>query len=442
MPYCDEPEEAEAVRTAGPAAGNAHARADIAERARIESRLGLLIDGVVDFAIFLLDPNGIITNWNAGAERIKGYSAEEIVGQHLNRFYTEEDRAADLPRRVLEAAARDGRYEAEGWRVRKDGSRFWANVVIDPIRDKETGELLGFAKITRDITERREAAIALRRAQEQLAQAQKMEGIGQLTSGVAHDFNNLLTIIQGNLETLQRTLQSAAPNPARMRRAINNAMHGVERAAALTQRLLAFSRRQPLDPKVVDANDLVRGMTDLLRRTLGERIATHSVLAEDLWLTQVDPNQLETALLNLAVNARDAMPDGGRLTIETINAVVDDDGTAVPHAQAASGEHVVISVSDTGCGMTREVLQRAFEPFFTTKESGHGTGLGLAQVYGFVKQSGGHIRIRSEPGQGTTVKFYLPRIQAEAAADSADTAAAAAESGAVQTILVVEDDAD
>ena len=435
MPYCDEPEEA--VRTPGPA-GNSRARAD-EERERIESRLSLLIDGVVDFAIFLLDPSGIITNWNAGAERIKGYSADEIVGEHFSRFYTEEDRTADLPRRVLEAAARDGRYEAEGWRVRKDGSHFWANVVIDPIRDKETGELVGFAKITRDITERREAAIALQRAQEQLAQAQKMEGIGQLTSGVAHDFNNLLTIIQGNLETLQRTLQSEAPNPARMRRAVGNAMRGVERAGALTQRLLAFSRRQPLDPKVVDVNDLVRGMTDLLRRTLGERIAIHTAFAGDPWLTRVDPNQFETALLNLAVNARDAMPDGGRMTIETINAVVDADGTAAPHVQAASGEHVVIRVSDSGCGMTREVLQRAFEPFFTTKESGHGTGLGLAQVYGFVKQSGGHIRIRSEPRHGTTVKLYLPRFQNGAAADGADREAPA--TGAVQTILVVEDNA-
>ena len=357
-----------------------------------------LVEGVRDYALFMLDPTGIVANWNAGAERIKGYRASEIVGRHFERFYTAADREAGVPARALRTAVEKGTFEAEGVRVRKDGSDFWASVVINPIRDRD-GNLLGFAKITRDVTERREAAQALERAREQLAQAQKMEGIGQLTGGVAHDFNNLLTVIIGNLEAMQRTLQSAPADADRLARSVDNAMRGAQRAASLTQRLLAFSRRQPLDPKPVDAGRLVTGMSELLRRTLGEQVAIETVLAGGLWRVLADPNQLEVSILNLAVNARDAMPQGGKLTIETANAYLDEIYAAT-QSEVVPGQYAVIAISDTGSGMTKEVQARAFEPFFTTKDVGHGTGLGLSQVYGFVKQSGGHVKIYSELGHG------------------------------------------
>jgi len=400
-----------------------------------------LVEGVRDYALFMLDPEGIVTNWNVGAERIKGYRAHEIVGQHFGRFYTAADRAAGLPARALQTAVERGTFEAESVRVRKDGSEFWASVVINPIRDR-SGNLLGFAKITRDVTEQRDAELALQRTQEQLAQAQKMEGIGQLTGGVAHDFNNLLTVIIGNLESLQRALKSPALDADRLARSVDNAMRGAQRAASLTQRLLAFSRRQPLDPKPIDVGRLVVGMSELLRRTLGEQIAIETVLAGGLWRVLADPNQLEVSILNLAVNARDAMPQGGKLTIETANAYLDE-AYAAAQTEVLPGQYMVISISDTGAGMTREVQARAFEPFYTTKDVGQGTGLGLSQVYGFVKQSGGHVKIYSEPGLGTTVKLYLPRLLSdEGGVAVAEAAALAPRSADGQTILVVEDDDD
>ncbi|HEU0060780.1 MAG TPA: response regulator [Hyphomicrobiaceae bacterium] len=427
-------------RTAELAATNARLMAEVEERKQAEGRFQLLVDGVTDYAVYMLDPRGIVSNWNTGAQRIKGYTAAEIVGQHYSRFYSEEDRKAGAPDRALAIARDSGKFETEGWRVRKDGSRFWASAVINRIADKE-GRLIGFAKVTRDVSERREAQIALQKAQEQLVQAQKMEGIGQLTGGVAHDFNNLLTIILGNLETLQRGLQAPSLDAARLARSTDNALRGAQRAAALTQRLLAFSRRQPLDPKPVDVSRLVSGMSDLLRRTIGEQIAIEAVLAGGLWRAHVDPNQLEVAILNLAVNARDAMPAGGKLTIETANAYLDE-GYAAVQAEVVPGQYVVICVSDTGIGMTKQVLARAFEPFFTTKDVGQGTGLGLSQVYGFVKQSGGHIKIYSEPQQGTTVKLYLPRLLGDAEIGSEPDQRLLPRSADAETILVVEDDDD
>jgi PAS domain S-box-containing protein len=413
--------------------------AESQERERAEGSFRLLVQGVVDYAIYMLDPHGVITNWNAGGERIKGYSSREIVGQHFSRFFTEEDRTAGLPWKALETAAREGKYEGEGWRVRKDGTRFWASVVLDPIRDR-SGKLIGYAKITRDITERREALLALQETQQQLMQAQKMEGIGHLTGGVAHDFNNLLTIIIGNLETLQRVADYPDIDRARLARLAGNAMRGAERAAALTQRLLAFSRQQPLQPKPLDISKLVGGMSDLLRRSLGEQISIETVLAGGLWHVHADPNQLEVAILNLAVNSRDAMPDGGKLTIETRNVHLDD-AYAASQVDVTAGEYVEIRVTDTGSGMSREVIERAFEPFFTTKDVGAGTGLGLSQVYGFVKQSGGHVRIGSEPGKGTTVRLYLPRLHAAAGEDAASVQPVPPPSSKTsELILVVEDD--
>ena len=413
--------------------------AEMQEREQAEGSFRLLVQGVVDYAIYMLDPHGVITNWNAGGERIKGYTSKEIVGQHFSRFFTEEDRAAGLPARALATAASEGKYEAEGWRVRKDGTRFWASVVLDPIRDKH-GELIGFAKITRDVTDRRDGMIALQDAQQRLAQAQKMEGIGHLTGGVAHDFNNLLTIIIGNLETLQRVAQDGRADPERLTRLAANAMRGAERAAALTQRLLAFSRQQPLQPKVLDVSKLVAGMSDLLRRSLGEQISIETVLAGGIGRVHVDPNQLEVAILNLAVNARDAMPNGGKLTIETANAHVDE-AYAASQVDIAPGQYVAIRVTDTGTGMPGDVIERAFEPFFTTKDVGAGTGLGLSQVYGFVKQSGGHVKISSELGKGTTVELFLPRLHAAADEDPATMQhSPAPRSRTSEMILVVEDD--
>ena len=263
------------------------------------------------------------------------------------------------------------------------------------------------ATLERQVVERTEQ---LRRNEEALRQSQKMEAVGQLTGGVAHDFNNLLQVIIGNLETLQRNLPADSP---RLQRAMRHAMNGAQRAAALTQRLLAFSRRQPLDPKPIDVNVLVNGLSDMVHRTLGETIAVETVLGAGCWWVEVDPNELEAAILNLAVNARDAMPEGGRLTLETVNAHIDE-AYAATHAEVLAGQYVLISVTDTGAGMDPQTVAQAFEPFFTTKPVGKGTGLGLSQVYGFVKQSNGHVKIYSEPGQGTTVKLYLPRLAGEA----------------------------
>ena len=393
-----------------------------------ERRFRLLVEAVTDYAIFMLDPEGNIVNWNAGAQRIKRYGAEEIIGQHFSRFYTDADRRNRVPERMLETAARTGKSEAEGWRLRKDGSAFWASVVVEAIREP-TGELLGFAKITRDLTEQR-------RAEELLRQAQKMEAIGQLTGGIAHDFNNLLLVISGHLEALLRHLpESAGEN---LRRSANAALRASGRAAVLTHRLLAFARRQPLNPQSISLNTMITGMSEMLRRTLGESVVIETVLGGGLWLTFVDPNQLEGSLLNLAINARDAMPDGGKLTIEAANVNLDD--VYAVTAEVAPGQYVGVFVSDTGTGMVPEVISRAFDPFFTTKEVGQGTGLGLSQVYGFVKQSGGHIKIYSEVGAGTTVKLYLPRYHSDKNEVDDHPATVSIPRGREETILVAEDD--
>ena len=403
-----------------------------------ESRYRKLIESVIDYAIFQLDAAGFVTTWNTGAQRIKGYDKSEIVGQHFSRFYTEEDRAAGIPQRAIDTARQTGRYEAEGWRVRKDGSRFWASVVIDAIHDDE-GEFIGFAKVTRDITDRYHAQQELKETQAQLAASQKMDAIGQLSGGIAHDFNNLLMIVIGNLETAQQQATKLAN--ATLTRALSNAMRGAQRAAALTSRLLAFSRRQALDPKPLDVNKFLAGSTEFLQRSLGEMIQIEMVGSAGLWMIEADPNHLESALVNLAINARDAMPDGGKLTIEGSNVFADEDYSR-RNPEVAPGQYVVICVTDTGAGMTPEVASRVFEPFFTTKELGRGTGLGLSQVYGFVKQSGGHVKIYSEVGHGTTVKLYFPRLQGKNLEDDGDLDTTLDQSDLSETVLVVEDDAD
>jgi signal transduction histidine kinase/ActR/RegA family two-component response regulator len=291
-----------------------------------------------------------------------------------------------------------------------------------------------------DTLEQRVAEEINRRAEaeEALRQSQKMETVGQLTGGIAHDFNNLLQVVTGNLEILLRNIPEDSP---RLRRSAGNAMTGAQRAAALTQRLLAFSRRQPLKPKPVDINKLVAATHDLLHRTLGETIEVEAVLAPRLWCVEADPNQLENAMLNLAVNARDAMPGGGKLTIETQNTILDHAYVA-QHAEVTAGQYVVLCISDTGTGMDSDTVTRAVEPFFTTKEVGKGTGLGLSMVYGFVKQTGGHLKIYSEPGEGTTVKIYLPRMLGDLVGEEEPVEAAAPEGTSGETVLVCEDDED
>ncbi len=401
-----------------------------AQLLKTEVQFQQLVAGVTDYALYMLDPHGHVVSWNPGAERIKGYAASEVIGQHFGKFYTDGDRDNGRPQLALRTAEHAGKFEGEGWRLRRDGSRFWANVLIDPIRDP-SGTLIGFAKITRDMTQHR--AI-----QEQLNQSQKMEAVGHLTGGVAHDFNNLLTVILGNLDIIWR---QTPPDNGRLRRAVDQASRGAQRAATLTQQLLAFARRQPLNPKPTDVNRLVADMSDLLRHTLGESIAVETVLSGGLWRVDVDEHQLESALLNLAVNSRDAMPGGGKLTIETANAHLDEAYTG-RFAEISPGQYVLTCISDTGTGMPKEVMERAFDPFYTTKPIGQGTGLGLSQVYGFVKQSGGHIKLYSEVGQGTTVKIYLPRLITGSAAEEQPSPIIVPQGQRSETILVVEDDDD
>jgi PAS domain S-box-containing protein len=408
---------------------------DVTERRRAlealetsERQLRLLIEGVVDYAIFMLDPNGIVTNWNTGAQRIKGYSASEIVGHHFSRFYTLEDRETGLPARALEHARQHGRYEAEGWRMRKDGTRFWASVVIDAVN--EHGRLVGFAKITRDISERRRAQAALEAARDRLAQAQKMEAVGQLTGGIAHDFNNLLTVIGGRVEVMQRRLDD--PAMAAGMAAIERA---VQRGQNLTRQLLAFSRRQTLRPIVLDLRDRLPRAFEMIRPSLRNDIDLRVHVGPDIWPIEVDVNELELALLNLALNARDAMPDGGTIAVSARNEILNGGDSEI-----APGEYVRIAMSDTGHGIEPEILPRVFEPFFTTKDVSKGTGLGLSQAYGFASQSGGGARISSRVGEGTTVELLLPRSRKEPTHEPIEAVVAPETDERVSArILLVED---
>jgi PAS domain S-box-containing protein len=601
-----------------------------------------IVNGATDTAIITTDLKGRVTSWNAGASNILGWVEPDMLGQSLSRVFAEDDQEAQLSREIEDAVAKGKGGGEEGWRLRKDGSRFWAVGELNPIRDNS--EVVGFVKILRDRTAQRnaeqaireerhalevlnragsalavetdiqhlvqivtdagveltgaefgaffynvidkagesytlytlsgapleafsrfpmprntevfaptflgqgivrsdditkdprygkntprrgmpeghlpvrsylavsvisrtgevlgglffghartgvfnerserglsglaaEAAVAIdnvrlsqamqreieerKRAQEALVelnatleqqvterteqlrknedalrQSQKMEAVGQLTGGVAHDFNNLLQIIIGNLDTLQRNLPAES---ARLQRAARNAMTGAQRAATLTQRLLAFSRRQPLDPKPLDVNLLVNGLSDMVHRTLGETIAVETVLGAGLWRVEADPAELEAAIINLAVNARDAMSNGGRLTIETSNAHIDEAYVA-SHTEVVPGQYVAVAVTDTGVGMDAKTVAQAFEPFFTTKAVGKGTGLGLSQVYGFVKQSGGHVKIYSEIGHGTTVKVYLPRLATQGAGEEDIDPGPSPEAAKEETVLVVEDD--
>jgi PAS domain S-box-containing protein len=391
-----------------------------------EERFRLLVQGVTDYAIFMLSPAGDVTNWNAGAERIKGYTHDEIVGRHFSCFYTEEDRASGKPAQTLTIATAEGRFEREGWRVRKDGSRFWAHVVVDAIHD-DAGKLVGFAKVTRDVTERKQAAEALERANAALFQAQKMESLGQLTGGVAHDFNNLLAVMSNGLDVLSLRLQDHADI-----RMLETMQRAVARGATLTQQLLSFARQQPLKVERCSLNAVLRGFEAVLRRAADGAVELEIRQEPRPRPVLLDVARFEAAVLNLVVNARDAMPHGGKIVIGVQNIQLGE-GTV---GALAAGPYVRVSVADTGSGMLPEVVARAFEPFFTTKEVGKGTGLGLSQVYGFIAQSGGDVLIRSEPGEGSVVSMYLP-VAGDTTGD-----ADAVTGPTLDTVLVVEDEPD
>ncbi|SDT08855.1 PAS/PAC sensor hybrid histidine kinase [Pseudomonas asplenii] len=358
-------------------------------------RFRLLVDALTDHAIYMLDPLGRVSSWNQGARHIKGYAAQEVIGKHFSMFYTAEDRASGEPARTLAIAATEGRFEKQAWRVRKDGTRFMAHVILDPIR-ADNGDILGFAKITRDITESVQAQKELDQAREALFQSQKLQAIGQLSGGIAHDFNNLLTVIRGNLELLSKRVNG----DARLSRLVDNALQGTERGVSLTQRMLAFARRQELRTEAVHLPDLVNNLIDLLRSSAGPHVTVLSQLSETLPAVQVDINQLELALLNLVSNARDAMPAGGSIRIDAqVHGQVD----RLPHEQ-----YVCLSITDNGEGMDEHTLAYATDPFFTTKGVGKGTGLGLSMVHGLAEQMGGRLVLKSSKGQGTVAELWLP----------------------------------
>ncbi|NNU64466.1 MULTISPECIES: PAS domain-containing sensor histidine kinase [unclassified Rhizobium] len=397
-------------RPSGELIGYAKITRDLTERRaaeqtirQSEEQFRRLVQGVSDYAIYMLDPHGHVSSWNFGAERIKGYRPQEIIGRHFSTFYTPEDREAGVPETALGIARAEGRFEKEGWRVRKDGTRFWASIVIDVIRGDD-GDVLGFAKITRDITEKMETQRALEQAREELFQSQKMEAIGQLTGGIAHDFNNLLMAVLGSLEILKKRM----PQDLSLTSLVDNAMQGAQRGAALTQRMLAFSRRQELHMEPIDVSGLVRGMMDILSRSLGPLTVIETSFPVRLPTIMTDPNQLEMAILNLVVNARDAMPSGGRIALRASEESVPSGKSPLP-----PGRYVRIAVVDEGEGMDAKTVEQAITPFFTTKGIGKGTGLGLSMVQGLASQSGGRLILKSSLGQGTTAELWFPVVIAE-----------------------------
>jgi PAS domain S-box-containing protein len=420
----------------GEIVGYAKVTRDLTERRKAEQSLReseeqfrLLVQGVSDYAIYMLDLDGRVKNWNLGATRIKGYLPNEIIGQHFSRFYTDEDRAAGGPDQTIETVRREGRFEKEGWRVRKDGSRFWAHVIIDAIRN-EGGDVIAYAKITRDITERKEAQEKLEKARQLSLNSQKLEAIGQLTGGVAHDFNNLLSAVLGSLEMLRKRL----PEDPKSRALLENAVQGAQRGTTLTKRMLAFARNYEFKKEVTGVPEVVRGTTDLLQRSVGPSYSLETRFPLALKPVEVDINQLELALLNLSLNARDAMPDGGDIILSAR-----EEHIAGAHSTALeAGHYIRLSVIDTGEGMDEETLHRAVDPFFTTKGVGKGTGLGLSMVHGFAEQSGGRFILHSRKGSGTTAEIWLP--VAKTSAQPAPAPMATTKAFRSLTILAVDDD--
>jgi PAS domain S-box-containing protein len=390
----------------------------------------IFMEGVTDYAIFLLDSSGRVASWNSGAQNIIGYKADEVIGKHFGIFYRPDERRAGEPKRALATAVRNGKYEVEGWRIRKNGTPFFMTGALTAIRDDD-GSLIGLANIIRDATERRDTQEKLVEAREQLATAQKMEAIGKLTGGIAHDFNNLLMIIGGNAQTFKRLLDPKLP------RAIEAIQTAAKRGESLTRQLLTFSRRQQLSPTVVDLSTSIRNMRTMLESSLRGNIVYDENIAHGIWPTKVDLAELELAIVNIAVNARDAMPNGGTFTLTAGNVETDESLRDDENNQG----YVAISFSDSGMGIPPNLLSKIFDPFFTTKEVGKGTGLGLSQVYGFAHQAGGTVTADSTVGEGTTITVYLPSCT--------DEAAAAEEAAVIDTqrlqrpmVLVVDDSAE
>jgi len=422
----------------GELVGFAKITRDLTERRQVEESLRrseeqfrLLVQSVTDYAIYMLDVNGNISSWNQGAQRIKGYLPDEVIGRHFSTFYTEADRQHGEPERALQTAIREGRFEREGLRVRKDGSVFNAHVIIDPIRDAN-GEVVGFAKVTRDITERIKNQHDLEQAREALFQSQKMDAIGQLTGGVAHDFNNLLMAILGSLELAKKRI----PDDPQVTRLLDNAIQGAQRGSILTQRMLSFARRQSLEPKRIDLPVLMGNLLELLQSSIGANVRIETDLPRSLPPIIADENQLELALLNLTVNARDASAEGAVIRIEASDqALKSDNPIGLP-----AGRYVRVSVTDQGEGMDAETLARATEPFFTTKGVGKGTGLGLSMVHGMAEQIGGRFVLKSSPGQGTSGEIWIPAAAANAAVLTEEAAPADHGPAPSLKVLAVDDD--
>jgi PAS domain S-box-containing protein len=390
--------------------GFAKVTRDLTERKRADmtlkqsdSQLRLLVEGVTDYAIYLLDRDGFVSSWNTGARRIKGYSDDEVIGRHFSLFYSQEDRDRGEPARTLETAAREGRFATEAWRQRKDGSIFWASVVVDPIQ-ADDGSIAGFAKVTRDITETRAARLALERAREVVFQSQKLDAIGQLAGGIAHDFNNILAAVMGGLEIVLRRL----PDTPNVTPLLHGAVQAAQRGLSLTRHMIAFGRRQELKPETVALQTLLRSMTDIIQQTLGPAIVLEMKFPEAPLACFVDVDQLELALMNLIMNAADAMQQGGSAII-TLIARTFDPGD---RADLGPGRYICLSVTDTGEGMDDSTLSRAIEPFFSTRGIGKGSGLGLSMVHGFAQQSGGKLVLKSRKGEGTIAEIWLPEENA------------------------------
>ncbi len=386
----------------------------------VSEHLDVVLNCVTDHAILTMDEAGNITSWNSGAERTNGCTKEEVIGCHFSRFYTREDQAAGLPMRALRLAAETGRHECEGWRVRKNGERFWASVSIHTLTDMN-GAVRGFVKVTRDISQR----LQIEKLREELSQSQKLEMVGQLTGGVAHDFNNLLTALEAGHDLVLNYSRDD-----RISRVMEVNRTAVDRSRKLISQLLAFSRRQVLNPKRSSVWDVISSLDVLISRAVGEQIRLRWNLQPELPAVMIDQAHFQSVLLNLVVNARDAMPDGGWLTVFTDKVTLTDSSFAPPY-DVPAGDYVVLGVTDTGSGMSEEVRNRAVEPFFTTKDVGRGTGLGLSQCFGFARQSGGTMKIDSEKGRGTTVRILLPAINA-----AADGVVAKRH----RTVLLVDDD--
>lgn len=361
-----------------------------------EARYEQLVQAVVDYAIYMLDPTGHVVSWNAGAQRIKGYRADEVIGQHFSLFFTDQDRSEGRPQQLLRQALEEGKAQDEGWRVRKDGTQFWALAALDVIRD-EHGEVIGLAKVTRDITDRRESALQLDAMRAQLFQAQKLEALGQLTGGLAHDFNNLLTIIISSAR-----LASGNQDPARVRRLLEHILDAGQRGTQLTQQLLSFARHRQLNVTSIAPAQVIDTTRGLAEHALPRDMELLLQVQPDLPLIEVDAGQLQMVLLNLVFNARDAIATTGQihLTAESVRLAGEVEGL--------HGRFVRFDVRDDGQGIDPQVLPRIFEPFFTTKAFGKGTGLGLSQAYGFARQSDGAISVSSRPGEGTCMSLYLP----------------------------------